>query len=147
METKQDPRTGAVTVEIGGGLSVEVFPIGLGMLRRFDQTIGKLVASVGSRVTIGKGATADQHAAQLAAGIKAVFPVLALECLGMVAECCKAPEGVDLEALPHWEFARLADAWLEVNFDAPEKIAPWVKVGQTIAGLVTKTTQGEGSTT
>jgi hypothetical protein len=145
MTQETDPRTGAVSLTLSGGAVVQVYPIGLRQLQEFDRLIGALAAVAGRAIQVDDKRPQAEQAAAVRDALQAALPALSMQAIGMAVRCTQAPEGVDLEAVPHWDLAAITDAWVCVNFGSPEKLQPWIALARRAIDLAAQGTKSATS--
>jgi hypothetical protein len=99
-----------VEVPLDGGRKVIVHPIGVRHLRKFSASIANGLSVVSALISKSPPNASERDLA--AAIVPALVPVVLVEFLDLVSECC-TPR---IDDLPHWELLPIITTWLELNF-------------------------------
>jgi len=115
------------------GVVLTVYPVGYKHLKKFTSQIAKL-AQIAATLPMKKGSSIGDMAKTISV---AMIPELLKEGLDLVAECIRIDSpGIALDNLPHWEVARVVEAWIEESFGEERKWRPWVEAFKKAVALI-----------
>ena len=112
------------TIETAEGyddLTVVIYPLGVGHMRRFSAAVEQVLPKIASQVNLS--AIADNPKEMMSM----VIPILLSDALDLINGCVV---GVDLcdPNFPHWELPPILDIWIKESFGTSGKVRPWVEV-------------------
>lgn len=113
----------------GKKLTVEVFPLGVTHLRKFNHQLEAIVPKLARNVDFA--ALREKGDEAIADLLPMLAPMILTDLLDLVDACTK---GVDLinGYVPHWILPKIIERWLLESFGEAKKIQPWVTAIETM---------------
>jgi len=125
---------------LDGKAEALVFPLGVIHLRKFNDKISKALLFIAQNVRFKKDASVDEIGMQIMAE---VAPLMLTDLLDLLCDCVRFnPNTVKIDDLPHWDFPKIVEEWIDESFGTPEKRDPWMGA---IERTVTRMTGSEFS--
>jgi len=116
-----------------------VFPLGFKHIRKFSRDIsGALLTLMNSQIpeNIRDDSKAQKRLTDQM--FQTLIPYAIDNLLDLISECIKfKPEEVKIDDLPHWDVAKLIEAWIIESFGEEKKYLPWIAAVENIFAQVT----------
>lgn len=138
--------TPGTKITLDGGAVLIVYPIGWKQMRAFGSTITNALGSVADVVSLDPSKLQDSAYVKKLSGdiLSKIGPYVALNMMELVADCCVFEDKdirktISVEEIPHWEVAKVIDAFVEESFVGEGKLQAWTQAIDNIMKKVFKT--------